>query len=143
MPWIVSWLDDEHTVIVLQPHDPWTWDELQQASERAQAMTTAQSDTVDLIFQLGGELKLPEPRPGETRVAPWLPLREMLLNSPPNRGVVVLESAPLFVESIVSVVKTVMKDHEAPKNIIFAATMREAQDLIRARRATGRKPSEA
>jgi len=142
MAWTVSWLDDDHSVIVLQPRNPWTWEDLRRAAEQAQAMTLTQPHVVDLVFQLGGELTLPAARNGEDRAAPWLPLRELLLDSPPNRGVVVIESAPLFVESMVSVAKTVLKDRPAPKNIIFAATMREAQDLIGARRASKHKPSE-
>ena len=135
MPWTANWLGDEQRVIVLEPRDPWTWDELSAATEQAQAMTAAQPHTVDLIYRLGDDFKLPDPDAEGQRVTPWMPLRDMLMKSPANRGLIVLESAPLFVESVISVLKSVMKNEAATDNIVYAATMREAQDLIRSRRA--------
>ena len=139
MPWTVSWLDDQEQVIELIPVDPWDWDEFKHATQRAQAMTVDKAHKVDLVYNLGDDLTLP--KGDEAHAAPWLPMRDVLLQTPPNRGLVVLIAAPLFIESIVKNLQSAVKDQRPTKNIRFAETMREArQALNEARTARGDAP---
>lgn len=139
MPWTVSWFDDREQVIELVPVDPWDWDEFTHATQRAQAMTVEKAHTIDLVYNLGDDLVLP--RGDEALPAPWLPMRDVLLQTPPNRGLVVLIAAPLFIESIVKNLQSAVKDQRPAENIRFVETRRAARAALNeARAARGDAP---
>jgi hypothetical protein len=131
MPWNIKWLDDTERVLVLTPSDPWTWDDFKETTQSAQGLTKGKPYDVDIIFHLGDDLKMPKPQPGEQHVAAWVPMRDMLLTAPENRGVAVIVAAPLFIESTVRSLKAVIKDERLADSLKFAETMDEAQAIIR------------
>jgi hypothetical protein len=134
MPWNVKWLDDTEQVIVLTPSDPWTWDDFRGATQTAQGLTKGKPYHVDMIFHLGDDLKMPKPQPGEQHVAAWVPMRDMLLSAPENRGVAVIVAAPLFVESTVRSLKAILKDDSLADSLKFAETLDEARAIIQKER---------
>ncbi len=128
MPWTIGWLDSQEQVVELVPHDPWNWEEFRGTIQRAREMSLEKPHTVDMICNLGDDLKLPKPAEGAP--APWIPLRDAVLQSPSNRGLVVLVAAPLFIESIVRNLKSIMKDENLTGNIRFVSSLREALKVI-------------
>jgi hypothetical protein len=129
MPWTVKWLDDDERVLVAAPVDPWTWEEFKDATQTAQALTKGKPYPVDLIYHLGDDLTLPKPPPGE-HVAPWVPMRDVLMQQPANRGVVVVVAAPLFIESIVKNLKAVVRDQKETGNIRLVSNMDDARKIL-------------
>ena len=59
-----------------------------------------------------------------------MPLRERLLDVPPNRGLMILVAAPLYVESIVRNLQSVVKQQVATDHIKFAGSLDEALAMI-------------
>lgn len=133
MPWQVEWYDDQHTVLLLTPIDPWGWQDFKAAADRQRDLTLATPHTVHLIFNLGRDFKLP-PRTEDAPPAPWMPVRDAILQSPSNRGLVVMVAAPLFIESIAANVDSVLKhqtggaDSRVP--LKFVNTLNEALAAI-------------
>ncbi len=139
MPWNVKWLDNSERVLVLMPSDPWTWDDFKETTQTAQDLTKGKPYDVDIIFHLGDELKMPKPQPGE-HVAAWVPMRDMLLTAPENRGVAVIVAAPLFIESTVRSLKAIIKDDRLTENLKFAETLDDALALIEKARGSRDEP---
>jgi hypothetical protein len=129
MPWTIEWHDEHERAIVLRPRDPWTWDEYRDAAAQARAMIESKAHRVDMIFQFGKDVKVPKVS-DEEHIAPWVPLRDEMLQSPANRGLVVLVGAPLHIESITRTLKSVVKDHQDTSYIKFADTMSEAERIL-------------
>jgi hypothetical protein len=139
MPWTVRWLDDDERALVLTPVDPWTWDEFKESTQTAQDLTKGKPYRVDLIFNLGSDLKLPRPKPGE-HMAAWMPMLEMLKSAPDNRGTGVIVAAPLFIESAVRSLKAIAKDDPVVQQIKFVETIDEARAIIRKVQAARDEP---
>ncbi len=134
MPWTVKWHDHEERVLVLTPSDPWEWGDLDEATQIARALTGGKPYTVDLIYYFTGDVRLPR-SPEAEPIAPWVRLREHLLNAPDNRGLVIIVAAPLYIESIVRNLQSVVKGQTSTDHIRFAETLIEADAMIEKARA--------
>jgi hypothetical protein len=134
MPWNIKWYDDEERVFMITPTDPWAWGEMEATFEQGRAMIASKPYIVDLIVYFSSDVRPPHSASGE-HVAPWVILRDQVLNSPSNRGIVVVVAAPLYVESVVRNLKAVMKDQLPTDYIRFAETLDEAEALIGQARA--------
>ncbi|MCC6612623.1 MAG: hypothetical protein IT320_04035 [Anaerolineae bacterium] len=50
MPMHISWLDDEHTIILCSGEGHWTWEDFAEGVQRAVALMNTVSHRVDLIY---------------------------------------------------------------------------------------------
>ena len=129
MPWNVKWMDHTERVLIIMPTEPWEWGDMENTFDTANALAGGKPYTVDLIVQFTGDLKPPKSPTGEY-VAPFVPLRERLLDVPPNRGLMILVAAPLYVESIVRNLQSVVKEQANTDHIKFTDTLDEALAMI-------------
>ena len=129
MPWNVKWLDENERVLIMTPTAPWEWGVMEDTFDTANALAGGKPYKVDLIVEFTGDLKPPQNPTGE-HIAPFVPLRERLLDVPPNRGLMILVSAPLYVESIVRNLQSVVKEQVNTDHIKFADSLDEALAMI-------------
>jgi hypothetical protein len=107
---------------------------MEESFEAGRVLVEDKPYKVDLIIHFTGEIRPPQSPSGE-HVAPFVPLREQLLNAPPNRGLAVMVAAPLYVESIVRNLQSVVKGQASTEHIRFAKTIAEAEEIIKKERA--------
>ena len=129
MPWNVKWLDENERVLIMTPTAPWEWGVMEETFDTANALAGGKPYKVDLIVQFTGDRKPPQNPSGE-RIAPFVPLRERLLDVPPNRGLMILVAAPLYVESIVRNLQSVVKEQVNTDHIKFADSLDDALEMI-------------
>ena len=116
MPWNVSWADEQETIIMLQPEEPWDWGELKEAISRYHMLAESKEHDVDVIYVLYRGIKLPD-----SNLLPHV--REYLLSSPSNRGSIVFVEAPNFIRTIVDITTKV---HGSAEKISSANSVEEA-----------------
>lgn len=120
MPWNVSWADEQETIIILQPEEPWGWDELKEAINQYHKLAQSKDHDVDVIYALYRDIKLPN--------ANLIPhVREYLLSSPSNRGTIMFVDAPSFIKKIVDITTKV---HGSADKISNANSVEEAVSKI-------------
>jgi hypothetical protein len=134
MPWSIEWLDQEESVLIVTPSEPWGWGEMEESFEAGRALVEDKPYEVDFIIHFTGEIRPPASPTGE-HIAPFIPLRDQLMNAPQNRGLTVLVAAPLYVESIVRQLQSVVKGQIDTSHFRFAKTISEAEQLIKEARA--------
>ena len=120
MPWNVSWADEQETIILLQPEEPWDWEELSDAIHRYHMLAESKEHEVDVIYALYRDIKLPN-----ANLLPYV--REYLLSSPSNRGTIMFVNAPNFIMKIVDIATKV---HGSADKISSANSVEEAVSRI-------------
>jgi len=120
MPWNVSWADEQETIILLQPEEPWGWEELREAIHRYHMLAQSKEHDVDVIYALYRGIKLPN-----ANLLPYV--REYLLSSPSNRGMIMFVDAPSFIMRIVDITTKV---HGSADKISSANSVEEAVSRI-------------
>ena len=120
MPWNVSWVDEQETIVKLQPTEPWDWEELEEAIVQYHDLVQNKDHNVDVIYALYRNIKLPN--------ANLIPrVRQYLSNSPSNRGMIVFVDAPRFVETMVGITTKVVGESD---KIRSANSVEEAVSII-------------
>jgi hypothetical protein len=125
MPWNTLWYDEEETIILYEPVDPWTWEEFVDAIRRGQDMMRDKPHFVDTIYNLHPPIKMPS-----TSALGYF--REVYATDPENSGINAVIGASAFVESLVGVTTTVMGGRSRFK---FVSNMEEAAAEIEKARA--------
>jgi hypothetical protein len=125
MPWKVSWYDDEETIVMYEPINPWTWEEFVDAIRRGQDMMRGKPHFVDTIYNLHPPIKMPS-----TSALGYF--RDVYATDPENSGINAVIGATSFVETLVGVITGVMGGSSRFK---FVSGMEEALAVIEKVRA--------
>ena len=101
MPWDVSWVDNEESILKLQPAEPWNWDDLEEAIRQYHTLAHGKDHDIDVIYALYRDIRLPN--------ANLIPrVRQYLTDSPSNRGTIVFVDAPRFIQTMVDITSSVV-----------------------------------
>ncbi len=119
MPIEVKWFDEEETLLLIEPANPWGWPDFYVAINQAQTMIRSKNHTVDVIFDLAGDFRLPN-------ASLLSPLRSVYTASPENVGNRILVGANLFIEQVVSIATRAMG---GGSTFHFVRTMEDALTL--------------
>jgi hypothetical protein len=128
MPWNALWYDEEETIILYEPVDPWTWEEFVDAIRRGQAMQRTKDHIVDIIYQLHEPIRMPSS-------SALSHFRDVYATDPENSGINTVIGASSFVESLVGITTSVMG---GKGRFRFVSNMEEALaeiERVRAERA--------
>jgi hypothetical protein len=121
----VAWDDDAHTIIRYTFTSPWTWDEYRAAIDRAWELARAVDHPTDTITDMSRSHLWPENL--------FRHIRRSVVEIPESTQTIVLVGAGKFVELALEALRRVY----GPQGSKFftAATLDEARELIRRRRA--------
>jgi hypothetical protein len=125
MPWNALWYDKEEMIIMYEPVEPWTWEEFVDAIRRGQDMMREKPHFVDTIYNLHPPITMPS-----SSALGYF--REVYATDPENSGINAVIGATSFVESLVSVITSVMGGKSRFK---FVSGMEEALAVIEKARA--------
>src|SRR5262245_5711274 len=101
MPWSASWHDTSETIFILEPIQPWLWEEYVAAVRQAQSMIKGKPYKVDNIYKLPDDFKLP---PGNALYY----ARAVFVDDPPNSRMIVVANANFLVQSLVGALTSIV-----------------------------------
>ena len=130
MPWNVSWLDAEESIVTYEPVDPWTWEEFVEAIRQGQTMIREKEYIVDTVYQLHPPIVMPS-----ANALGYF--REVYATDPKNSGMNAVIGANPYVQTLVGIITAVMG---GTSRFRFVSNMDEALaaiEEVRSGRATG------
>ena len=130
MPYTMSWLDHDQTILMVSADGSITWDEYHTINEEALDVVAARTDRVDLIFHSKVGLPAGSPLPHfREEFVKW--------DAAPNLGMIVVidtNRMSSFIKASVDIA-TRLLGFNLPKSGAFVPTLAEAIACIKADRA--------
>ncbi|MBN2472282.1 MAG: hypothetical protein JXN59_16275 [Anaerolineae bacterium] len=120
MPITISWDTEEKKAIRYDFVGEWTWPEFREAVQQTFALMDTVPHTVASIGNFTESGSLPSGAIFE--------LKQVLSNTPPNSGVVVITRGSMFVNTIIQVFTKAYKD--LGKKIAVTDTLEEAREIV-------------
>ena len=127
MPITVKWDNPQHTIIQFDFDGEWTWDELEAATDQATGLLDSADRMVDFVMDLRGAKQVPGDLMSHAeRIAG---------GHHPRRGAMVVVGANGLLRTLSGGLRKLFP--EATRNVLFAADLEEAYEIIASRQASG------
>ena len=116
---IVTWDNEEKSVVRYTFEAKWTWQDLFHAFDEANRLIRSQTHVVHTILDLPSEMSVP---PGNVLSA----VRRITTNVPPNQGKEIFVGPSAFAQRLISLTNRVYRD-----NYLVTSTLAEAREICK------------
>jgi hypothetical protein len=116
----VTWFDDSRTIIRIELHQSWTWEDFAQAYDEVMTIMLRSEHTIHCIVDMSSSSELPHGNP-------WGLLRRMAHITPCNRGMIVHVGGAVVAEAMCTAFDALFDG--CPTCVQFVDTMTEAYEI--------------